>query len=84
MESHLVQVVCVHIRGVSAIQRAGLEEFHCIGMSNCNVCSCNTLAGTGLETPEFKKEKKKYTCMAVVYSGTSAIRHPVSSTIVSD
>ena len=30
MKSHLVQVVCVHIRGVSAIQGAGLEGFHCI------------------------------------------------------
>ena len=57
MESHLVQVVCVHIRGVSAIQGAGLEGFHCIGMSNCNVCSCYTLVGMGLETPKFKKKK---------------------------
>ena len=27
---YLVPVVCVHIRGVSPIQGAGLEGFHCI------------------------------------------------------
>jgi hypothetical protein len=30
MESHLAPVACVHIRGVSAIQEAGLEGFHFI------------------------------------------------------
>ena len=40
MESHLVQVACVHIRRVSAIQGAGLEGFHCTSYTYCTfVCT---------------------------------------------